>query len=68
MSIGRVKNIAGGLLAAMSGFWLLGIAGADDVATGLGNPEPVSIVLVKVAIGLAGFVIGAKILKGGANE
>jgi hypothetical protein len=48
--------------------WLMGVAGADDADLIQNAPEPVSVILIKVAAGLAGLVIGLIILRGGGRS
>lgn len=65
---GRVRTTTGGLLILMGLIWLMGVAGADDANLIQGAPEPVSVILIKVAAGLAGLAIGLIILRGGGRS
>lgn len=64
----RVRTTTGGLLILMGLIWLMGVAGADDADLIQNAPEPVSVILIKVAAGLAGLVIGLIILRGGGRS
>lgn len=61
----RVRTTTGGILIVMGLIWLMGVAGADEADMIQNAPEPVSVILIKVAAGLAGLAIGAIILRGG---
>lgn len=65
---GRVRTTTGGILILMALIWLMGVAGADDANLIQGAPEPVSVILIKVAAGLAGLAIGLIILRGGGRS
>lgn len=64
----RVRTTTGGLLILMGLIWLMGVAGADDADLIQNAPEPVSVILIKVAAGLAGLAIGLIILRGGGRS
>ena len=64
----RVRTATGGFLILMALIWLMGVAGADEADMIQGAPEPVSMILVKVAAGLAGLAIGLIILRGGGHS
>ena len=64
----RVRTTTGGLLILMGLIWLMGVAGADDADLIQNAPEPVSLILIKVAAGLAGLAIGLIILRGGGRS
>ena len=65
----RVRTTTGGILILMGLIWLMGVAGGADYADLIQNaPEPVSVILIKVAAGLAGLAIGLIILRGGGRS
>lgn len=64
----RVRTTTGGLLIVMGLIWLMGVAGADEANMIQNAPEPVSVILIKVAAGLAGLSIGLIILRGGGRN
>lgn len=64
----RVRTTTGGILILMGLIWLMGVAGSDDADLIQNAPEPVSVILIKVAAGLAGLAIGLIILRGGGRS
>lgn len=63
----RVKETIGKVMIGFGAIWILGAAGADDLATLQNGPTPLWPLLVKVLIG-AGIVYAGLVLKGGYED
>ena len=62
----RVK--VGGILAAMSVIWLIGLAGTDDISIAQGDPTPLSVIVAKGVAGVIGLFISLTLINGGLND
>ena len=57
----------GAIITIISLIWLAGVAGADEALTDQAVFSPVMPLLIKAVIGLAGAVLGLRMMLGGAT-